>query len=66
MMPEGGGHLYPVSNAFLEAVKANKYGNEPALDVGDILSFTGGQADATKIACITSNAIKIFVEELES
>lgn len=31
----------------------------PALDVGDILSFTGGQADATKIACITSNAIKI-------
>ena len=31
----------------------------PALDVGDILSFTGGQADATKIACITSNGIKI-------
>ena len=31
----------------------------PALDVGDILSFTGGQADATKIACITSNSIKI-------
>lgn len=31
----------------------------PALDVGDILSFTGGQADATKIACITSNNIKI-------
>lgn len=31
----------------------------PALDVGDILSFTGGQADATKIACITSNTIKI-------
>jgi len=31
----------------------------PVLDVGDILSFTGGQADATKIACITSNSIKI-------
>jgi len=31
----------------------------PALDVGDILSFTGGQADATKIACITSSSIKI-------
>ena len=31
----------------------------PALDVGDILSFTGGQADATKYACITSNGIKI-------
>ena len=27
----------------------------PALDVGDILSFSGGQADATKYACITSN-----------
>ena len=31
----------------------------PALDVGDILSFTGGQADATKYACVTSNSIKI-------
>ncbi len=31
----------------------------PALDVGDILSFSGGQADATKFACITSNSIKI-------
>lgn len=31
----------------------------PALDVGDILSFSGGQADATKYACITSNGIKI-------
>lgn len=31
----------------------------PALDVGDILSFTGGQADATKIGCITSSSIKI-------
>lgn len=31
----------------------------PALDVGDVLSFSGGQADATKIACITSNSIKI-------
>ena len=31
----------------------------PALDVGEILSFSGGQADATKYACITSNSIKI-------
>lgn len=31
----------------------------PALDVGDILSFSGGQADAAKYACITSNSIKI-------
>lgn len=31
----------------------------PALDVGDILSFNGGQADADKFACITSNSIKI-------
>ena len=31
----------------------------PALDVGDILSFTGGQADSTKYACITSSSIKI-------
>lgn len=31
----------------------------PALDVGDSLSFSGGQADATKYACITSNSIKI-------
>ena len=31
----------------------------PALDVGDILSFSGGQADVTKYACITSNSIKI-------
>lgn len=31
----------------------------PALDVGDILSFSGGQADVTKIACITSNTVKI-------
>ena len=31
----------------------------PALDIGDVLSFTGGQADSTKYACITSNSIKI-------
>ena len=31
----------------------------PALDLGDILSFSGGQADSTKYACITSNSIKI-------
>ena len=31
----------------------------PALDVGDVLSFSGGLADADKFACITSNSIKI-------
>lgn len=31
----------------------------PALDVGDTLSFSGGQADAAKYACITSNSIKV-------
>ena len=31
----------------------------PALDLGDVLSFSGGQADSTKYACITSNSIKI-------
>ena len=31
----------------------------PALDVGDVITFSGGQADATKYACITSNSIKI-------
>ena len=31
----------------------------PVLDVGDVLSFSGGQADADKFACITSNSIKI-------
>ena len=31
----------------------------PALDLGDVLTFSGGQADSTKYACITSNSIKI-------
>jgi len=31
----------------------------PALDVGDIIAFSGGQADSTKYACITANSIKI-------
>ena len=31
----------------------------PALDVGDVLSFSGGQADSTKYACITADSIKI-------
>lgn len=31
----------------------------PALDVGDVLQFSGGQADETKIALITSSTIKI-------
>jgi hypothetical protein len=32
---------------------------DPALDPGDVLTFTGGQADATKIAAITSITVKI-------
>lgn len=31
----------------------------PALDLGDVLTFTGGQADGTQIACITSFECKI-------
>ncbi len=31
----------------------------PALDLGDVISFSGGQADAAKYACITSDSIKI-------
>ncbi len=31
----------------------------PALDLGDVLSFSGGQADSAKYACITSDSIKI-------
>lgn len=31
----------------------------PALDLGDVLTFTGGQADGTQMACITSLQHKI-------
>ena len=31
----------------------------PALDLGDVLTFTGGQADGAQIACITSFECKI-------
>lgn len=31
----------------------------PALDLGDVISFSGGQADTAKYACITSDSIKI-------
>ena len=31
----------------------------PALDLGDVLTFTGGQADGTQIVCITSFECKI-------
>lgn len=31
----------------------------PALDLGDVLTFTGGQADGAQIACITSSNCKI-------
>lgn len=32
---------------------------DPTLDPGDVLTFTGGQADATKIAAITSITVKV-------
>ena len=32
---------------------------DPALDPGDVLTFTGGQADATKIAAITSITVRV-------
>ncbi len=31
----------------------------PALDLGDVLTFSGGQADGSRIACITSSNCKI-------
>lgn len=31
----------------------------PALDLGDVLTFSGGQADGSQIACITSSNCKI-------
>lgn len=31
----------------------------PALDLGDVLTFTGGQADGSQIACITSSNCRI-------
>lgn len=31
----------------------------PALDLGDVLTFTGGQADGSQVACITSSKCKI-------
>lgn len=31
----------------------------PALDLGDVLTFTGGQADGSQVACITSSNCKI-------
>ena len=31
----------------------------PALDIGDVLTFSGGQADALQISCVTSFTIKI-------
>ena len=31
----------------------------PALDLGDVLSFSGGQADGAQVACITSSNCKI-------
>ena len=31
----------------------------PALDIGDVLSFSGGQADSTKITAITSSTIRL-------
>ena len=34
----------------------------PALDLGDVLQFTGGQADAEKISAVTSMSCKIGVK----
>ena len=31
----------------------------PALDIGDVLTFSGGQADALQISCVTSFTVKI-------
>ena len=31
----------------------------PALDLGDVLTFSGGQADAQQITCVTSFTVKI-------
>lgn len=31
----------------------------PALDLGDVLTFSGGQADAQRITCVTSFTVKI-------
>lgn len=38
---------------------SNTIGN-PAMEVGDILKFSGGHADETKISCITSIECKIY------
>jgi len=32
----------------------------PALDIGDVLTFVGGQADENQISAITSNQVKIY------
>ena len=32
----------------------------PALDIGDVLTFVGGQADESQISAITSNQVKIY------
>ncbi len=37
---------------------SNTIGN-PALDLGDVLTFSGGQADAQQITCVTSFTVKI-------
>jgi len=31
----------------------------PALDLGDVIKFSGGQADSSQIACITLNSVKV-------
>lgn len=31
----------------------------PAIDLGDVLSFSGGQADSSQKSCVTANTIKI-------
>ena len=37
----------------------SEYHGNPALDLGDVLTFSGGQADAQQFTCVTSFTVKI-------
>ena len=50
--------LADISVASYVPFDSSTIGN-PALDLGDVLTFTGGQADGAQIACITSSNCKI-------
>ena len=59
----------PLLQFGLEETRAELCGNiltalsavigNPALDLGDVLTFSGGQADAQQITCVTSFTVKI-------